>query len=160
MSHVPLVKDVMDASVVTIKPEADIRSAIAILLKHELTGAPVMDDAGAVIGMISEKDCLRVFASAAFYEPGGGLVRDYMSKEVVTVDPDDDVFKAAELFIRHPFRRLPVVAGGRLVGEVSRRHILIASRNIIDTPAVKKPWTDSKYLTPEIKSALDGRKVE
>jgi CBS domain-containing protein len=153
-SKAVLVRDVMARNLITLHPEQDIYVAIDSLLKNRVSGAPVVDKDGNLAGIISEKDCLRVFASGAFYQLGGGIVGDFMSKTVLTVDPDDDVFKVADIFMKNHFRRLPVVKDGKLVGLISRRDVLTASLKILEQSPVKKPWTDSKYLTPEMRAAL------
>lgn len=154
MSKVPTVRDFMVTALVTLRPELPIRQAIDILLKHRISGAPVVDAAGSLVGMLSEKDCLRVFANAAFYNTDPGDVEDYMARDVRTIEPEADMFKAADIFLKNSFRRLPVVENGRLIGQISRRDVLNASRQLADTPPVPKPWTDAKYLTDEVKAAL------
>ncbi len=158
MGAVPVVRDVMTKRLVTLSPDVDVFQAIDLLLKNKVSGAPVVDANGALVGVLSEKDCLRVFASDAFYHLTGGQVSDFMSREVKTVDPDDDVFKVADLFLKNSFRRLPVVDEGKLVGQVSRRDILTASLKILETSPVPKPWTDSKYITPEMQAVLDSNR--
>lgn len=154
MSKVPIVRDFMVTHLVTLRPEMPIREAIDILLKHRISGAPVVDAEGKLIGALSEKDCLRVFANAAFYNVDAGDVEDYMTRNVVTIEPDADIFQAAQVFLNNHFRRLPVLENGRLVGQISRRDVLNASRKMADTPPVPQPFTDSKYLSDEVKAAL------
>lgn len=157
MSKIPLVRDFMATQLVTLRPEMSIFEAIDLLLKHRYSGAPVVDGDGRLVGILSEKDCLRVYASGAFFNNAGGIVGDYMSREVVTVGPDDELFRVADIFLKRSFRRLPVLQDGRLVGQVSRRDVLQASRRIVEQSPVAKPWTDSKYLSDEVKAALADR---
>jgi len=158
MSKVILVREVMATGLLTLKPELPIFQAISLLIKNRVSGAPVVDSDYKLVGIISEKDCLKVFANEAFFSEGpGGQVEDYMSREVKTIDPDEDVFTAADVFINHSFRRLPVVDDGNLVGQLSRRDVLMASLKILQESPVKKEWTDSKYITEEIKAALAER---
>ena len=154
MSGVPLVRDVMATSLVTLRPEQAIRDAIAALLKAKISGAPVVDAAGALVGVLSEKDCLRVFASSAYFQSGEGTVGDYMSRTIRSVAPDDDVFKVADLFLTNHFRRLPVLEGGKLVGQVSRRDILRASMAMLEAP---KPWTDSRFIPADVQTLLNDK---
>lgn len=154
MSKVPVVREFMVTSLVTLRPDLPIRQAIDILLKNRISGAPVVDGEGNLIGMLSEKDCLRVFANAAFYNTDPGDVDDYMAREVTTIEPEADLFKAADIFLKHSFRRLPVMENGKLVGQISRRDVLTASRQMADASPVAKPWTDAKYITDEVKAAL------
>ncbi len=158
MSKPILVREVMATGLVTVNPATPIFQAITMLLKNRISGAPVVDDAGKLVGVLSEKDCLRVFANEAFFsQNAGGPVSDYMTTNIQTVDPDDDVFKTASVFLKHSFRRLPVVEDGRLVGQISRRDILKASLTIAHESPVKKEWTDAKYITDEIKAVLADR---
>ncbi|MCS6771192.1 MAG: CBS domain-containing protein [Kiritimatiellae bacterium] len=154
MGKVPTVRDFMVTNLVTLRPRMPIREAIDILLKHRISGAPVVDDNGKLIGTLSEKDCLRVFANAAFYHSDPGDVEDYMNTNVVTISPDADIFHAAQVFLNNTFRRLPVLENGRLVGQISRRDVLNASRKMADAPPFPPPFTDAKYLTDEVKAAL------
>ncbi len=153
---VPAASDLMTRKTVTLSPEMSIQAAIALLLKNRISGAPVVDAEKKLVGVLSEKDCLRIFANGAYNILPGGVVDHYMSKEVFTIPENADLFTIADTFLKHPFRRLPVVdAEGRLIGQVSRRDVLTGSRDIwAKTP--NKPWTDAKYLTDQIKAALSG----
>lgn len=154
MSRVPTVRDFMVTGLVTLRPKMPIREAIDTLLKHRISGAPVVDEEGRLVGVLSEKDCLRVFAGAAFYKGDPGTVEEYMSRDIKTIGPNVDIFQAADMFIRNHFRRLPVVENGKLIGQISRRDVLNASRRLADAPPVQPPFTDAKYLTDEVKAAL------
>ena len=81
MTQIPLVKDFMTTKVITLKPNMDIYEAMTQLLKHHISGAPVVDDERNLVGILSEKDCLRVFAVRAYSgQLPGGLVSDFMSE--------------------------------------------------------------------------------
>jgi CBS domain-containing protein len=158
MSKSILIREVMATGLLTLNPEQPIFQAISLLLKNHVSGAPVVDDGRRLVGVLSEKDCLRIFANEAFFsENAGGRVADYMSTSVLSIDPDDDVFKAADIFLKNSFRRLPVVDEGNLVGQVSRRDILLASLRMVEESPKQKAWTDAKYITDEIKAVLADR---
>lgn len=72
----------------------------------------------------------------------------------MTVEPDDEVFKAADIFMKQSFRRLPVVEDGILVGQISRRDVLVSSLHIVEESPKKKAWTDARYISEEIKGLL------
>ena len=151
------VKEYMQIKLVTLQPGMPIAKAIQLLLKHRISGAPVVDEDRKLIGVLSEKDCLRIFANGAYNVLPEAVVEQYMSRTVHTIDEDADLFKAAEVFLKNPFRRLPIVdAEGRLVGQISRRDVLNGSREVWESSPVAKQWTDAKYLTDEIKAALGG----
>jgi len=120
------VKDHMVTEVVTLHPDMEILRAAQVLIGSDVSGAPVLDQHGRLIGMLTERDCLRVTLYAGYHGEPGGLVRDFMTPDPVTVNPDDTIFDLAERFIDNKYRRYPVVDGGRLVGVISRRDVMRA----------------------------------
>jgi len=121
-----VVKDYMARTLVTFKPETDVLDAVHTLVKNRIAGAPVIDDEGNLLGMLSEFDCMKVALDAGYHSTFGGPVRDYMSKGVQTVDADMSIIDLAQVFIEAKFRRFPVMQGTRLVGQISRRDVLRA----------------------------------
>jgi tRNA nucleotidyltransferase (CCA-adding enzyme) len=121
------VKDTMNTKVISLRPEATIEEAIRILLTHDVSGAPVIDADGNLCGIISEYQLLEVV-----YDPDlkAAPVKDFMTKDVLTVDETALLATVANLFIMHRIRRVPVVRDGRVVGIVSRRDLL---RYILET---------------------------
>jgi predicted transcriptional regulator len=151
------VKEYMQRRLVTLESDMPIEVAIQLLLKNRISGAPVVDEDRKLIGVLSEKDCLRIFANGAYNVLPGAIVEQYMSRSVHTIDEDADLFTAADVFLKNPFRRLPIVDDdGRLVGQISRRDVLNGSREVWESSSYAKQWTDAKYLTDEIKAALGG----
>ncbi len=124
MEKLPIVREHMDTQVYTLDPETEILDAVRFLLDHHVTGAPVIDDAGQLVGMLTEKDCLRLVATGADADRPRGKVADFMETDITTISPDTDVYYAAGLFLRETFRRLPVIEDGRLVGAITRFDIL------------------------------------
>lgn len=125
-----LVKEYMSGDPLAFTPEMGVLDAVALLLRHEMTGAPVVDNTGRVVGFLSEKDCIKVALNASYHEDSGGLVRDYMSTNVITLEPDSSLMDAAEMFIGSPIRCYPVIQEGKLVGQVSRRNVLTALQKL------------------------------
>lgn len=121
-----VVKDYMARTLVTFKPETDVLDAVHTLVQHRIAGAPVVDDEGNLLGMLSEFDCMQVALNAGYHGIWGGPVRDYMSDGVETVDADMSIIDLAQVFINKKFRRFPVMQGTRLVGQISRRDVLRA----------------------------------
>lgn len=154
MAAIPIVREFMVTTLVSLRPEMNISEAIHILLKNKISGAPVVNEEEELVGVLSERDCLRLFAVGAFDPSPGGSVSMYMSSEVLSVTPDDDLFKVAEIFLNNSFRRLPVLENNKVIGQVSRRDVLLVSKDILEDSPVKKEWTDATYLTDEIKAAL------
>lgn len=120
------VSDYMAASLVTFNPETEMRLAISQLVEKRISGAPVVDDHGNLVGVLSEQDCMKVALSAGYHDDYAGQVKDYMSKKVTTIDADTSILTLAQMFIDSPFRRYPVMQNNRLVGQVSRRDVLRA----------------------------------
>lgn len=125
------ISDIMATDLVTFQPGQNIHEAIHILLERCISGAPVVDGAGKLIGILSRKDCLRIAFSTRYHDGWGGLVQDYMVSEVKTLDAGLDITSAVQLFLDAPFRRFPVMRQGQLVGLVTRHDILKAlSQNL------------------------------
>ena len=125
MVELPRVKDVMATNLLTLEETTDILDAVDLLLKHAISGAPVLDSGGQLVGVISEKDCLKLIAEGVNAEPPHGTVGEFMSRDVVTVPPEMDAYYAAGRFLKESFRRFPVVdEAGKLVGQLSRRDLL------------------------------------
>lgn len=129
------VVEYMATDLITFTADQKIEDAMDRLLASRISGAPVLNEKRQIIGMLSEKDCLRVILENAYYNmpPGEGRVSSYMSTEVVTISADEDVLAVAERFLKSHFRRFPVIDKGRLVGQVSRRDILRAAMEIKKT---------------------------
>lgn len=121
-----LVRDYMTGKLVTFKPDLDVLDAIHELIRHRIAGAPVVDDHGELVGMLSELDCLKVALNAGYYGDWGGPVSDFMSTDVQTVDSEMNIVDMAQKFLSSGFRRFPVLHGNRLVGQISRRDVLRA----------------------------------
>ena len=79
-------KDFMAASLVTFTPEMDIMEAIRLLSEKRISGAPVVDHLGNLVGMLSEKDCLKVALKAGYHDEWGGRVEEYMNPDAITID--------------------------------------------------------------------------
>ena len=120
------VRDYMATGLITLTPEMGVMEAVQKFLDYRISGAPVVDERGNMIGMLSEKDCLKVVLNAAYYEEMGGTVNDFMMKDVITIDASTGIVEVAEMFIKSSFRRYPVVSDDKLIGQISRRDVLKA----------------------------------
>ncbi len=120
------VKDIMTKKLVTFQSDMRVRAAIESLLKHKISGAPVVDENGNLVGVLSEIDCMSTIIQDLYYSDSGGSVEDFMSTEITTVNSEMGLIDLAEIFQIKHFRRLPVVDNGILVGQVSRRDVLKA----------------------------------
>ena len=121
-----LVKDYMARHLVTLKPDDEVMQAIHTLIDNEISGVPVVDKDGKLVGLFTEKDCLKVVVDASYFSEYGGLVSDFMSTEVEVMDAQDSIVKAAELFLKNRYHRYPVMDNNRLVGQISRADVIKA----------------------------------
>jgi len=120
----------MARTIVTFKPDTDVLDAVQVLVKNRIAGAPVVDDEGNLIGMLSELDCMKIALHAGYHGDWGGPVSEYMSQGVKTVDAEMSIIDLAQQFIDTRFRRFPVLSNNRLVGQISRRDVLRALGNL------------------------------
>ena len=120
------------SNMVTFTPDQPIQDVISIIVKKKIAGAPVLDDQHHLVGIISEKDCLRLIVDQAYYNmpPETRKVSDYMTPQVQSLSPKTTVVEAAMEFLNSPIRRFPIVENGMLIGQVSRRHILRAAQDM------------------------------
>ena len=117
-------KDAMSRHLITLNPDMEVLEALRILVDERLSGAPVLDQVGNLIGMLTERDCMRIALDAGYFSEEGGRVGNFMSTAVTTVEAHTPIAEIAELFAGSHFRRLPVMQQGRLIGIISRRDVL------------------------------------
>ena len=116
----------MATELVSFAPEDDIIHAMRVLLDKHLSGAPVLDRNGQMVGILSQKDCLDIVYNTAYHQDWGGQVEQYMSRQVEHIDADSSILDAAEKFLHSSYRRFPVLRDGQLVGQISRHDIMRA----------------------------------
>jgi CBS domain-containing protein len=125
--------ELMEEFVTTLSAETSIDEAIEVLLKKKLTGAPVVDEENRLVGILSEKDCLKVVMTQAFERLPQASVSDYMTTDIVTLAPRATVFDVVDRFLKTAFRRLPVVDDdNNLRGVVSRTSVVKAIASLRD----------------------------
>ena len=127
--------DYMTTNVITFKADQEITDVTETIINRKISGAPVVNNEGEIIGIITEKDCLRVIYDEKYHNlfPNQGKVTNYMSKKVVTVDYNIKINELASLFMKSNFRRYPVLENGKMVGVISRRDVLKACKKIKKT---------------------------
>ena len=121
-----LVKDYMARHLVTLQPDDEMLRAIHILTEHNISGAPVIDKDGKLVGMLTEKDCMKTVIDATYHSVYGGLVEDFMSTDVEVMDAGDSIVEAAKRFLNMRYHRYPVMDDHRLVGQISRGDVIRA----------------------------------
>jgi CBS domain-containing protein len=120
---------IMTTDLVTVRPDLSIEKAIELLLNMHISGLPVVDDDGRLVGVITE---FALLAVAYDKRVKNHTVSQHMTREVITVDVNDPISRIADLCIVHRVRRVPVMKDGRLVGLIARRDVL---RALIESPA-------------------------
>ena len=142
-----LAKDIMTKDVISVKPDASIRELAELLLAKRISGVPVVDDSGALRGIVSEGDLMRkeiapevpdelCILGAVIYYNGlqeykdafrkfsAMTAKEIMTEKVLTVKENDDVSKVAKIMLDKHIKRLPVMDGDKLAGIVSRSDIV------------------------------------
>jgi len=117
---------IMNTSVLTLSPGAEINHAMSQLTRKRYSGAPVVNDEGELVGIVTQKDCLRGLLNSHYHESRGGSVADYMSGHVETLDPGMSLLETAQRFVNSQYRRFPVMKDGALQGIVTRHDVLKA----------------------------------
>jgi CBS domain-containing protein len=116
----------MSRELITFAPEMEIMRAVSIMVEQDISGAPVVDADGQLVGMLTERDCIETAAHSGYFDELGGRVAEYMSSPVETVSPETSLMDLAERLLASRYRRYPVVEDGRLIGLISRRDVLKA----------------------------------
>jgi predicted transcriptional regulator len=114
---------IMTPNLITVRPEASIEEAIELLLSEQISGLPVIDESGGLVGVITE---FALLAVAYDQRVKNHTVSGHMTTDLITVNVDDPISRVADLCIVHRVRRLPVLENGRLVGIIARRDVLRA----------------------------------
>jgi CBS domain-containing protein len=118
-------KHVMQYGPATIDKRTSVYEAIALMVKRQATGLPVVDESG-LIGLISEKDVLKLLYDTEFVE---GCVGDYMTTKIFTFDEEDSLVDVCQCLMQNSFRRVPVMRQGRLAGIISRADLIRANKD-------------------------------
>lgn len=119
-------RDLMSKRIVSLEPGMDVLRAMQILLDEGISGAPVCDEHGNLVGILTQRDCLDIGLHGVYHREPAGRVRDYMKAPVQTVEASAALPEVLEAFRSSRYRRFPVVEGNRLVGQLSRRDVLPA----------------------------------
>lgn len=160
MNRIPTARDCMSNWFVTLQPEQDLTEGLDLLVSKRASGAPVVDASGAFVGVLTEKDCLRVLSNRALGEHSYGKVGEFMSTIKVVVDADMDIFRVAELFLETHVPVLPVMDGNTLVGRISRQDMLLAVQRLTKSMALdRKREGERLRVNTEPRGIEDMQKV-
>ncbi|RAV30422.1 CBS domain-containing protein [Sinomicrobium soli] len=126
------VADHMTRKLVTFSPEQTLLEVMEGFMKNRITGAPIVDDRGKLIGIISDSDCMKQISEGRYFNMPicDMTVGKYMSTDVMTIAADANIFDAASQFYRTRHRRFPVVENGYLIGQISRKDVMLAALRI------------------------------
>jgi CBS domain-containing protein len=124
------IRDFMVSKPVVFTSDTDLLDAVRVLVDRRISGAPVVDARGNLVGFLTERDFLRAALVAGYHGESGGCVGEYMSSDVQAVNADDSLIDVATRFIETKYRRYPVIEDNRVVGVVARRDVL---RAVLDT---------------------------
>ena len=127
-----LVEDIMSRNLIVFKPEETIHEVMKKFIKYRISGGPVVNEKGDLIGIISEADCMKEVSESRYFNLPilDKSVSNFMTTNVDTIDASKTIFEAASNFFKTSRRRFPVMEKNKLVGQISRKDIVIATLNM------------------------------
>ncbi|MBG6093586.1 CBS domain-containing protein [Actinomadura viridis] len=177
----PTVRQVMTSEVVSVRPGTPFRQVVSTLAEHRISGVPVVDDDGGVVGVVTEADLLRKeeeaavgagarrrtilpgLARATRFRGDAGTAGEVMTAPAVTTTPDATIVEAGRTLSEHGFKRLPVVdPEGRLVGVVSRADLLRVflkpdaqiHEEVIHEIVIQSLWLDPAMVEADVRDGV------
>ncbi len=133
------VRDYMSTRLVTFQPNRNVVRAMGHFLKPAISGAPVVDGEGMLVGILSEVDLMQVVVQDSYYHEPVGIMSDCMRTDVDTIEVDMNIYTLAEKFIKEHRRRYPVTSKGKFVGQISWRDLLRAAEAFLQKEKKRKP---------------------
>lgn len=126
------VSDYMTKDLITFRPEQSVEEVIDTLIKHRISGGPVVNDKNELVGIISEGDCIKQISDSRYYNMPmeADSIENHMIKDVETIDRNLNIFDAASKFLESKRRRFPIVEDGKLIGQISQKDVLIAAMKL------------------------------
>lgn len=131
-------RDFMTRRLVKLRPEMDLFKAIDILVKKKISGAPVVNEDGELLGVFSEKCCMQALIDGAYDQLPTNRVGAFMDKDPQVITEDTRLLSIAQVFLISPRRRLPVVKNNKLVGQVSRRDVIRMAATNFTSPVQRE----------------------
>ena len=113
------IRDVMQPDPIQIRRDDALRHALELLVENQISGLPVVDEAGRLVGVLSEKDLLKIF-----YEPDAHTVESLMSRDPVSISADSQLVDVVDSLMANDFRRIFIHEGEKLVGLISRSDLM------------------------------------
>ncbi|MFK5983424.1 MAG: CBS domain-containing protein [Flavobacteriaceae bacterium] len=123
------VSDYMTRNLIVFNPKQSVLEVMDLLIKHNISGGPVVNENHELVGIISEGDCIKQISESRYYnQPMENInVEEHMIKDVETINGDISIFDAAEKFLQSKRRRFPIIEEGKLVGQISQKDVLKAA---------------------------------
>ena len=123
------VSDYMTRNLIVFNPKQSVLEVMDLLIKHNISGGPVVNEDRELVGIISEGDCIKQISESRYYnQPMENInVEEHMVKDVETINGDMNIFDAAEKFLQSKRRRFPIIEDGKLAGQISQKDILKAA---------------------------------
>lgn len=123
------VSDYMTTKLVTFRPEQSLLEVMDTLIKHKISGGPVINEKNELLGIVSEGDCIKQISECRYYNmPMSDMtVEKHMVTDVETIDANMNIFDAANKFVSSKRRRFPIVENGKLTGQISQKDVLSAA---------------------------------
>ena len=127
-----LVRDIMKRNLVVFSPNDSIFEVMKKFVKYKISGGPVLNKNGKIVGVISEADCMKEISDSRYFNMPilDKRVKNFMEKNVDTINSSTSIFDAASRFYNSSRRRFPVIENQKLVGQISRKDIVIAAINM------------------------------
>ena len=120
------IREVMTSEPITVRPDHSVRGALELLIEHGISGLPVVDGDGVAVGIVSEKDLLKLFS-----DPKARSVEAIMTRTPIAIDVDGSLVELFDCLMAHDFRRVLIEERGRLVGLVSRSDLMPAILSVL-----------------------------
>ena len=127
--HRPLTaENYMTRNLVTFRPDQTMDEVMDVLIAKRISGGPVIDETGKLVGVISEGDCLKQVVKGKYHNIPtlSGKVSEFMATDVKSIEQDVNIFELAQMFLNLRLRRFPVLHNGRLVGQISQKDVMKA----------------------------------
>ena len=126
------VSDYMTTNLITFTPNQTIESVMEAIIKHRISGVPVVNEKNELIGVISEGDCIKQISESRYYNMPmqDKTIEKHMATNVETIDGNMNIFDAANKFLAAKRRRFPIVENGKLVGQISQKDVLKAAMQL------------------------------
>ena len=115
-------KSIMSRKILTIMEDANIRHVMKLLSENQVTGIPVVSEDMALLGIVTEKDILRVLLYGK--DVKSKTAGDVMTTDIVSFEEDEDLMTIFKTLVEDSFRRVPILSDGKLTGIISRRDLI------------------------------------